>query len=603
MSSYDPQRPERSSRARDRQNNRARNRDEAMAVPRASDATTNSDPLDAETPVPPRQPAGRSVMPDVDLYHVRRRADLMVKDALWYMRYRPVVWQIGGAAILAIFAIFALSYVLPGRIFPNVYAMGVPLGGLTVEEATAALDSAWASEIRIEMVMAGEIITSVRPTEIGLYVDSRAAAEAAKGAGLSGIPMGLSITPKINLSFRTAEDYLVARAVDLNRPALNASYSMRDGIAIGVPGETGREIDIIETLQVIDANPAKILNDRRVDVISTPLQPDFPDPEPYLMEVRRMTAEPFTIQGYDPFTDTSTTWATPPENVVKWFEAGADGLQIRTPELLVFLEALNMEIARTDPVHYFARDDAIELLQRAVNQGELRTALPFRSHAQSYTVQRGDSGYRIARRTGIPYFMIAEANAGRDLGTLFPGDEIILPSKDEIVALPPVPEKRIVVDIETQTLYGFENGQQIFSWLISTGIDEAPTSPGVYQVRTHDEIAFGSSFTLCSNDVCGQWKMYWFMGIYEVTPGLMNGFHGAVELPNGAYLGGGSVGSQYTFGCVMSQQDEAKRLYDWADQGVIVEIISREFEATSNLGRVVQNLRGQQAFTPAWLPS
>jgi hypothetical protein len=75
------------------------------------------------------------------------------------------------------------------------------------------------------------------------------------------------------------------------------------------------------------------------------------------------------------------------------------------------------------------------------------------------------------------------------------------------------------------------------------------------------------------------------MGIYEVVPGLMNGFHGAVLLPNGAYLGGGNVGSPFTFGCVMSQDDQARLLYDWAEEGTIVEIISSDYPPQSELAR------------------
>jgi hypothetical protein len=72
----------------------------------------------------------------------------------------------------------------------------------------------------------------------------------------------------------------------------------------------------------------------------------------------------------------------------------------------------------------------------------------------------------------------------------------------------------------------------------------------------------------------------------------MNGFHGQVELPNGALLGGGNVGSPYTFGCVMSRPEEAEFLYRWADDGVVVEIISNGFEPTSEAGRYVKSLRG-----------
>jgi len=79
------------------------------------------------------------------------------------------------------------------------------------------------------------------------------------------------------------------------------------------------------------------------------------------------------------------------------------------------------------------------------------------------------------------------------------------------------------------------------------------------------------------------------MGIYEVVPGLMNGFHGSVLLPDNSLLGDGNVGVPYTLGCVMSRNADAQLLYDWAEEGTIVEIISSEFEPQSDLGRLTVN--------------
>ena len=174
-------------------------------------------------------------------------------------------------------------------------------------------------------------------------------------------------------------------------------------------------------------------------------------------------------------------------------------------------------------------------------------------------------------------------NRDRDLNELYPGDVLKMPSRDVAVPLDPVVNKRIIVDLTYQRLTAYENGRPVFNWSIATGLKDNPTSPGIYQILTHDEIAHGSSFNLCGAQGCGQWKMNWFMGVYEVRPGLMNGFHGAVELPNGTYLNNGLVGVPATFGCVMSVDDNARSLYDWAEVGTLVEIISPEYEPKSEL--------------------
>ena len=124
---------------------------------------------------------------------------------------------------------------------------------------------------------------------------------------------------------------------------------------------------------------------------------------------------------------------------------------------------------------------------------------------------------------------------------------------------------------------------------MTPGISEAPTSPGVYQILSHEPVASGSSYSLCGEAGCGQWELNWFMGIYEVVPGLVNGFHGAVLLPNGTFLGGNNVGTPYTLGCVMSRDDQARQLYEWANEGTIVEIISADYPPQSELARRVIN--------------
>jgi lipoprotein-anchoring transpeptidase ErfK/SrfK len=229
----------------------------------------------------------------------------------------------------------------------------------------------------------------------------------------------------------------------------------------------------------------------------------------------------------------------------------------------------------------------MDRVRRAIAEKTAQVNLRVRYRPTEYQVVYGDRAYGIARKTGIPYFLLEEANAGRDLNRLSPGDILNIPSRDATIPYDPVPHKRIIVNLTTQSLVAYESGREVFRWAISSGMSNAPTSPGTFQILNHDPEALGSSYTLCGEQGCGQWRMYWFMGIYEVVPGLMNGFHGAVLLPNGAYLGGGNVGRPYTFGCIMSQDDNARLLYEWAEVGTVVEIISGEYPPQSQLAQQV----------------
>jgi LysM repeat protein len=224
--------------------------------------------------------------------------------------------------------------------------------------------------------------------------------------------------------------------------------------------------------------------------------------------------------------------------------------------------------------------------------------LRIRYRTSTYEVQSGDSGYRIARRTGVPFTLMQQANPRRDWDAMLsPGEMVNLPSPDEVVPLDPVPNKRIIVDLETQTLWAYENGQLVFNWLISSGMDRAPTSPGIFQILDHQDTAVGSSVELCGDNSCGSWTMYWFMGIYEVSPGLVNGFHGRVVLPGGTIMGNGNVGTQYTYGCIMSIDGDAEQLYRWAEVGTMVEIVSRDYPPRSDLARMSLGQTSEAAIT------
>ncbi len=522
-----------------------------------------------------------------------RRARLFASDLLWYVTHSPQI-LLGLAGIgLVIFLIFVGSHVFTGRIFPNVWALGVHLGDLTVDEAAQALNEAWANRIRLKLVD-GERSWVAAPTELGMSLDARKTAEAARAVGLSGVPFGYGIRPVVAVNYTTAQTYLLDLTETTDYPPRNATFRWEADDLVGVPGTDGRMLDVPNTLDKLIDDPILPVLTQRLDLVMETLEPVQRDPKPFLEDVRAIASQPLSLSGYDPFLDQSVIWQAPRDVVVTWLEAGENGLMLREDVFAPFLDAQNQSLNAPDAPQRFldpreTRDNVLAALKAKQTTVNLR----IRYRDTQYQVVRGDTGFKISRKTGIPFYLIEEANPNRDLNVLSVGDIINLPSRDKALPLPPVANKRIVVNLDTQSLVAFENGQVVFSWLISSGISSAPTSPGIYQILSHNEVASGSSFTLCAENGlnCGQWEMYWFMGMYEVRPGLMNGFHGAVLLPNGAYLGGGNVGAPYTFGCVMSLNSNAKLLYDWADLGTVVEIISSEFPPQSDLGRLALSVQ------------
>ena len=512
------------------------------------------------------------------------RGVLVLRDAWWHVRNTPVLFYSLVAAVAGFALLFLVTHLAQGRAFPNVWSMGIHIGDLTVEEIEQRLLAAWENEIRIELID-GDRVWEAAPAEMGMSLKVQPIAEAARNAGLAGIPLGWSIDPVIEIEQGRAQEFMLNLAQQAEIRPLNARFKLENGQVVGVTGSDGRMMDVAQAVERLNQSSVNIIKNRRMDMVMTTLEPEVYEPQEYLEEAQALVNRPFEFLGYDPFKNEYISWKTTPEVFVSWLEAGGNGLTLHEETFAPFLEAQNASLETDSQPRYLDSNETMDKVRAAIIQKTEQIYLRVRYRSTRYEVAYGDRAYSIARKTGIPFFLIEEANAGRDLNTLSPGDILNIPSRDVTLPLDPVPHKRIVVNLSNQSLVAYENGQEVFRWLISSGMSQAPTSPGVFQVLSHSEIAAGSSYTLCSDQGCGQWQMYWFMGIYEVTPGLMNGFHGAVLLPNGTYLGGGSVGQPYTFGCIMSQNENAEALYRWAEEGTIVEIISSEYLPQSELGR------------------
>lgn len=492
--------------------------------------------------------------------------------------------KIAGAALAVLISLFAATHLLAGHIFPNVWTLGMSIGDMSIDAAEARLLEIWDSQVQMQLID-GDRVWWVSPDDIGLQLDAKATAERARSVGMAGIPFGYNVEPVVSADAVKAEAYLISLVNQINVKPYNAGFEWRGDQFIGVPGRAGYDLDINRTLSNLMQSPTDVVVLQQLDLVVSSVPPQVADPTPYLEQARQLTSQPFALNGYDPFRDESITWTTTREVATSWLEVSSTGLNLREDAITPFVEAQNAALHAAEANRFLDPIETAESLRQAIAQNQHSVAVRIRYHPTIYTVTTGDTGYRIARKTGIPFYLIQAANPGFDLSILSPEDTLQLPSRDVTVPLPPLNNKRIIVNLDTQYLVAYENGQQVFSWSISSGIEQAPTSPGIFQILSHEAVAYGSSYTLCGDTGCGQWEMQWFMGIYEVTPGLVNGFHGAVLLPNGAYLGGGNVGAPYTLGCVMSENNNAQLLFEWADEGTIVEIISGEFQPQSELGR------------------
>jgi LysM repeat protein len=463
--------------------------------------------------------------------------------------------------------------------------MGLAVGELTPEEAEKTIRQNWDSNLFIDITVDGELLRQLRPDELGLSIDVLSMAQEAKAAGLAGIPMGINIEPQITVSHSRAQSLLLDFTEAVYVAQYEAGYKWSGGRLITVPGRRGRHLDITESLRLLKEQARDIVHFRRFELPTIPLNPTVLDSSPFLDQAMVFLQDGIRIRGYDPFRDQMMTFNVDQKQAAEWLTAGENGLSVRENAFRGFVDSENLKLVNGG--RYIDDLQAIGELQEALYAGTPDVVLRLNYLPEPYSVVRQDTGFRIGRKEGIPYELIRDANPTVNWSALVVGQEIQIPSRDALLPEDPVPNKRIIVDLQSQWLIAFEDKQVRFSWGISSGRETAPTYPGIFQILTHNPKSFGSSYALCSDlgTNCNQWEMFWFMGIYEVVPGLMNGFHGAVKLPNGNLLGGGYTYEPSTFGCIMSLNSRAKELYDWAETGTVVEIVSEEFAPESELGR------------------
>jgi LysM repeat protein len=481
---------------------------------------------------------------------------------------------LSGLCLLLVLAGAVLVYG-SGRVLPGVHSVGVDLGGQTEAQAAAALTTAWNS--RGIVLRDGPRIWAVSPAELGVSLDAGATAAAAHAWGRSSgsvldaarsLVGGAAIDPVLTLNLATLTTYLQSAKVNVDVPATNAGVRLVNGQAVASPAVEGRELNVQATVEEMRVNAAGELADGALDLVMSSTQPTITDASPLVAQANALLTSPFSVNGYDPIRDEWQHWVAPPEVWAAWLTAesapaNASGLALTVNAAgpTAFLQAN----ATFGDERYIEVDKTVSAIQQALAQNQTSTTIRIWHGPTTYTVQAGQTLAAIAEEVGIPYPFIQAANPGVNTDALSVGQTLNLPSKDVLVPLDPIPSKRIVVSRSQQHLWAYENGQVVFDWVISTGLPSSPTALGVFQVQTHEPNAYAE-----------QWNLYMpnFLGFYHPGPNmdLINGFHGFPTRGGGYLLWTGDLGHPVTYGCVLLSLQNAEALYNWAQDGVVVEV-------------------------------
>jgi tetratricopeptide (TPR) repeat protein len=169
------------------------------------------------------------------------------------------------------------------------------------------------------------------------------------------------------------------------------------------------------------------------------------------------------------------------------------------------------------------------------------------------------------RQRGIAYEQKAkykEARTDLEAALALQPDDAEAKTHLDAVMLELFPPKRIEIDIGDQHFYAWEGNNLIYSYVTSTGLPGRDTATGHYHVLDKIPMAYSSIWRL---------KMPYWLGIYYVGR-IENGIHALPIRPDGSVMWGGWLGTKQSYGCVILDTAAAKRVYDWAEIGIPVDI-------------------------------
>ena len=468
-----------------------------------------------------------------------------------------------------LFVLFTMS----DRILPGVQVGDSNLGGMSLDEASQVLWTDW-NEKRQIILTDGTQAWLDTPANLGLYLDSETTVNKAYelGRGSDGLKqfVGLlmmqkeQVLPEVVLNLETARSAFEKYATLIDIPATDAALQYTNGEWSTTPGKKGLMLDMAASTADLAAQRTLVMSSGYFSFSLAEVQPQFTDVNSALEQLKPILNRPMRFTAYDPITDETVDWSVEPAIFSPWLQVenlqGEPNLTVKNEQLADYLNEWQKGLGDGRILQSgYSIDSLVDAWKN-----DNRYSFIIWHQAKTYTVKSGDMLIAIAYRARMPYWKIIEANPDIDPENLVVGDELVIPSKNEMLPLPVVKEKRIVISIPDQRLWTYKNGDLLDEYVISTGIDNSPTLPGVYQVQTHELEAYASV-----------WDLYMphFIGIYQGWPGFWNGIHGLPTLSSGVQLWASVLGRKASYGCIIMDLASAEKVYNWAEDGVVVEIL------------------------------
>lgn len=251
------------------------------------------------------------------------------EDTPW-LAWALLLSIIGGLLLLTVLAglllLFQTTYA--GRIVPGVAIYGVPVGGLTADEALAAVAGRFTyDDSAVFTFRADDQFWQLTAGALGVRFDATAAVQEALTRGRGGDPLsdsvaqgliwlnGESIAPSITYDQNMAAAQLRAIAEALDRPAQEGSLRI-NGLSIEATyGQTGRQVDIPATLALLDAAVMRLNTGAEIPVVIRQQPPTVLGVELAEARARAALSGPLTLTADDGAGGILGPWTISPEQL------------------------------------------------------------------------------------------------------------------------------------------------------------------------------------------------------------------------------------------------------------------------------------------------
>lgn len=194
-----------------------------------------------------------------------------------------------------------------GRILNGVTIAGINLGGLTVQQAEAAIGRGIDYPLTGQIVMQyGDKTWSASPAELGLYLDAKASAQSAFALGRSGNFLirlveqisvkkyGRMIPPTFIYDQNKSQQFLTNIAGQIDEPAVEASIILNGTDVVLINGQTGQILDMAASLAALTAQ-LQAMQNGIVQLGVTTVEPLVMDASPAADQTRQMLSQPFIL--------------------------------------------------------------------------------------------------------------------------------------------------------------------------------------------------------------------------------------------------------------------------------------------------------------------